>query len=112
MLNNPDMQPNVTINQWIMAILLFDFKLIHIPANKYKGPDGLSQHEPMDGEEDKDDDPKAWIDHILSLSIWEVTWLHTYPTQQCSTWLLGAEDLSANMKATTTSHNLDDEGIA
>ena len=42
MLRNPDIQPNVTINRWIAAILLFDFKLIHIPSDKHHGPDGLS----------------------------------------------------------------------
>jgi hypothetical protein len=31
MLNNLDIQPNVNINWWIASILLFDFKLIHIP---------------------------------------------------------------------------------
>jgi hypothetical protein len=31
MLNNPDIQPNTTINQWIAGILLFDFKLVHVP---------------------------------------------------------------------------------
>ena len=43
MLNNPDVQPNATINHWIAAILLFDFKLAHVPADKHKGPDGLSR---------------------------------------------------------------------
>ena len=32
MLNDPDLQPNATINCWIEGILLFDFKLIHVPA--------------------------------------------------------------------------------
>jgi hypothetical protein len=32
MLNNPDIQPNVTINRWIDGILLFNFKLVHVPA--------------------------------------------------------------------------------
>jgi hypothetical protein len=42
MLNNPDCQPNATINRWIAAIHLFDFKLVHVPAHKHHGPDGLS----------------------------------------------------------------------
>ena len=41
MLNNPDIQSNATINQWIAGILLFDFKLIHVPGMTH-GPDGLS----------------------------------------------------------------------
>ena len=36
MLNNPNIQPNATINRWIAGILLFDFKLVHVP-------DGLSR---------------------------------------------------------------------
>ena len=42
MLNNPDIQPNTVMNRWIAAILLFDFSLIHIPADQHLGPDGLS----------------------------------------------------------------------
>ena len=30
MINNPDLQPNATINRWIAGILLFDFKLRHV----------------------------------------------------------------------------------
>ena len=41
-LSNPDVQPNAAINRWIAAILLFDFKVVHIPAEKHQGPDGLS----------------------------------------------------------------------
>jgi len=41
MLKNPDIQPNATINQWIAAILLFDFNLVHMPAAKHHRPDGL-----------------------------------------------------------------------
>ncbi|KIK73060.1 hypothetical protein PAXRUDRAFT_21273 [Paxillus rubicundulus Ve08.2h10] len=43
MINNPDLQPNVTINRWIAGILLFSFKLVHVPAEKHAGPDGLSR---------------------------------------------------------------------
>ena len=32
MINNPDLQPNATINRWIAGILLFDFKLVHVPG--------------------------------------------------------------------------------
>ena len=74
MLRNPDIQPNATTNRWIAAILLFDFKLVHIPADKHHGPDGLSRREPAAGE-DKEDDPEEWIDHVLSL--WVLTWLAT-----------------------------------
>ena len=33
MINNPDLQPNATINRWIAGILLFHFELRHISAD-------------------------------------------------------------------------------
>jgi hypothetical protein len=57
MLSNPDVQPNAAINRWIAAILLFDFELKHVPADKHKGPDRLSRHASVPGE-DEDDDPE------------------------------------------------------
>src|SRR6266850_5159197 len=55
MLQNPDVQPNATINWWITTILLFDFKLVHVPAEKHCSPDGLSRRGPAPGEEEEDD---------------------------------------------------------
>ena len=72
MLSNPNVQPNA-------AILLFDFKLVHVPANKHKGPDSLSRCKQAPGE-DEDDNPKDWVDGALSLGIWVVSWLDTFPT--------------------------------
>jgi len=46
MLKNSDVRPNVAVNGWIAAIL-FDFKLVHVLAEKHQGPDGLSRHEPV-----------------------------------------------------------------
>ena len=81
MLSNPNVQPNAAINCWIAAILLFDFKfkLAHVPADKHKGPDDLSRREPAPGEEE-DDDPEDWVDNALSLSLWVVSWIDTFPT--------------------------------
>ena len=84
MLSNPDIQPNAAINRWIAAIQLFNFKLVHVPADKHKGPDGLSRHEPVLGE-DEDDDPDDWIDSALSLSTWVVSWLDPFPTNSLRT---------------------------
>jgi RNase H-like domain found in reverse transcriptase/Integrase zinc binding domain len=56
MLNNPDLQPNATLNRWIAGILLFDFTLVHIPATHHKGPDGLSRRPPADNDSDVEDD--------------------------------------------------------
>ena len=78
MLRNPDIQPNATINRWIAAVLLFDFKLVHIPADKHHGPDGLSRREPAKGEEEEEeDDPEDWIDEALSLGVWVSSLLGT-----------------------------------
>ena len=33
MINNPDLQPNATINWWITSILLFHFELHHISTD-------------------------------------------------------------------------------
>jgi hypothetical protein len=73
MLSNPDIQPNTVINRWIAAILLFDFKLVHVPADKHQGPDRLSRREHVEGEDDDGDDPEEWIDKMLRLSIWATT---------------------------------------
>ena len=81
MLSNPDMQPNAAMNRWIAAILLFDFKLVHVPADRHLGPDGLSRREPIPGEEEDEDDPEEWIDNILSLGIWIDTWQHEQTLQ-------------------------------
>ena len=74
MLKNPDVQPNAAINRWIAAILLFDFKLVHVLAEKHQGPDGLSRRKPIPGEDNEDEDPEDWIDNTLSLSIWTDSW--------------------------------------
>ena len=64
MLNEPDLQPNATINRWIQGILLFDFKLIHVPALKHKGPDALSRREPLEEEYSEHEDDEEWLDKI------------------------------------------------
>ena len=64
MLNEPDLQPNATINRWIQGILLFDFKLIHIPAEKHRGPDALSRREPLPEEYSDHDNDDDWLDEI------------------------------------------------
>jgi len=75
MLSNPDVQLNAAINCWITAILLFDFKLVHVPADKHKGPDGLSRRKPIPGEDEEDEDPEDWVDNALALGVWVVSWV-------------------------------------
>jgi len=95
MLKNPDIQPNATINRWIAVILLFDFKLVHVPVEKHHGPDGLSRREPADGESE-DDDPEDWIDATLSLRLWGVSLTHAnHADQAAAVWTL-ASGLPAN----------------
>jgi transposase InsO family protein len=63
MLNDPDLRPNATVNRWIQGILLFDFELVHVPADKHRGPDALSRKELAEDEEmEKEDD--SWLDDI------------------------------------------------
>jgi hypothetical protein len=63
MLNNPDIQPNATINHWIASILLFDFNLVHVPGVTH-GPNGLSRRPAQpDDPPEKEDDYEDWIDH-------------------------------------------------
>ena len=63
MLNHPTLHPNDAINRWIATILLFNFKLVHIPAEKHTGANGLS-HCPHAGEDpllDDSNEIKDWI---------------------------------------------------
>jgi hypothetical protein len=69
MINNPDLQPNTTINQWIAGILLFSFKLIHVSVLKHKGVDGLSRHPPVKEDTMEDSNYEDWIDHAYLFSI-------------------------------------------
>ena len=69
MINNPNLQPNATINRWIASILLFHFELCHVSADKHTGPDGLSRcpHAPLDPPEV--DDVEGWLDDSYSFCI-------------------------------------------
>jgi hypothetical protein len=69
MINNPDLHTNATINQWIVEILLFSFKLVHVSALKHKGIDGLSRRLPIAENLEEDDNHKDWIDHAHPFAI-------------------------------------------
>ena len=68
MLNEPDLQPNAAINRWIQGILTFDFELVHVPADRHKGPDALSRRPLAEGEKAEEDDD-SWLDSIALLSL-------------------------------------------
>ena len=69
MINSPTLHPNDAINRWISAILLFDFELIHVPADRHTGADGLSRRprDPNDPPFDDPDELDDWIDSNTGL---------------------------------------------
>ena len=69
MINNPDLQPNATINWWIAGILLFHFELRHISADRHTSPDGLLHRPPSDDDPPDTDDFKDWLDNSYSFCI-------------------------------------------
>ena len=69
MINNPDLQPNATINRWIAGILLFSFRLVHVPAARHAAADGLSRRPPSDNDPPDEDDFEDWLDRAYSFSV-------------------------------------------
>src|SRR6202795_643136 len=67
MLTSADPHPNAAMNRWIQGILLFDFELIYVPANKFMGPDALSRRTPLPDEYIPEDD--TWLDNIALLML-------------------------------------------
>ena len=66
MLANPDIQPSASINCWILSILTFHFKLVHVKGT-FHGPDGLSRHPKQPDDpvmDDNDFDFDNWIDNL------------------------------------------------
>ncbi len=63
MINNPDMNLSAVINWWVAGILLFDFKLVHIPEVKHS-VDGLSRRRPQPGDEPPQGDNPDWVDKM------------------------------------------------
>ncbi|KIK73683.1 hypothetical protein PAXRUDRAFT_177756, partial [Paxillus rubicundulus Ve08.2h10] len=57
------------MNRWIARILLFSFKLVHVPAEKHAGPDGLSCRPRADADPPILDDHEDWLDAFYSFAI-------------------------------------------
>ena len=76
MINNPDIQPNNMINWWIAGILLFDFRLRHVPAKKHGPADALSRRRMSadDEPDDPDNDPDVWIDQANAFCVEAANW--------------------------------------
>jgi Integrase zinc binding domain len=66
MINNPDIQPSATINRWIAGILLFDFKLRHVPAKDHVAADGLSRRPGAPENPEDEGDVEEWIEQAYS----------------------------------------------
>ncbi|RDB30715.1 hypothetical protein Hypma_006004 [Hypsizygus marmoreus] len=64
MIRNPDL-PNAPMTQWILYLLLFDFKIQHVPAISHQGSDGLScrKHTPEDSD---DEDTEGYLNNIIN----------------------------------------------
>ena len=52
-----------------MGILLFSFRLVHIPAAHHTGADGLSRRLLLDEDPPEEDDFEDWLDNSYSFSI-------------------------------------------
>jgi len=84
MLNEPDLQPSAAINRWIQGILMFDFKLIHVPAERHKGPDALSRRGLAENEIAEDDDD-SWLDDIALLMLIPTHYFPPFPIHSSHT---------------------------
>ena len=69
MINNLDLQPNATINRWIAGILLFTFRLVHVPTTHHMGADGLSRRPSSEDNPAENDDFEDWLDNAYSFSV-------------------------------------------
>jgi len=69
MLNNPDIQPGMAMNRWIVGIKLFQFELVHVPGTLHTGPDGLSCQAPSPNDPVVDDDMDDWLDRTMGFAI-------------------------------------------
>ncbi|KAF9802742.1 hypothetical protein IEO21_09832 [Rhodonia placenta] len=101
MLNEPDLQPNATINRWIQGVLLFHFTLIHVPAERHKGPDALSRRELGEDEEIEEDDD-SWLDNIaLYTEVQERH--HNLLYKEVSSYWVGLLEQGAHVMISTSS---------
>ena len=70
MLNKPDLHPNAAMNRWITAILMFDFKLVHVPGVKHRGLDGLSRRRAAENKEEEEEEEieeaEDWMDKVIA----------------------------------------------
>ncbi|KAJ3554121.1 hypothetical protein NP233_g12490 [Leucocoprinus birnbaumii] len=62
------------MNRWIVAILMFDFELVHVPGERHRGLDGLSRRrkseEDSEDDEELEEEAENWVDEVLGCNIW------------------------------------------
>jgi hypothetical protein len=110
MINNPDIQPNASMNRWIAAILLFNFKLKHVPGKKHAGPDGLSRRRRSPDDEEVDETPEKieeWLDDIISCGIWIANTVHGEDSCLILNVVMGSEDTDKIPEIPTKQATLD-----
>ena len=80
MVNKPDLLPSAPGNHWLAFIQLFDFEIEHVPAERHKGPDGLSRRrrsiedsEDSDSSMEADDENKFAKSPGLNLELTTIT---------------------------------------
>jgi hypothetical protein len=74
MINNPDIQPSATINRWIAGILLFNFRLKHVPGKDHASADGLSRRPQAPEDPIENDDHEDWIDTSYAFGVELLNW--------------------------------------
>src|SRR6266481_6095705 len=85
MLNNPDIQPGVAVNRWIVGIKLFHFDLVHVPATSHHAPDGLSHCTPSPNDPVDDGNPDDWLDNTMGFAIVLMNSAPPWSNQLCLT---------------------------
>ncbi|KAJ3474287.1 hypothetical protein NLI96_g12542 [Meripilus lineatus] len=85
MIKTPDL-PNAPMTRWISYIQLFDFEIVHVPASKFKGPDGLSRKR-RSSQDSLDSDAEEFLDEFfgdshptpINTSVFGLSFSHPYP---------------------------------
>lgn len=112
MLNKPDIHPNAAMNHWILAILIFDFELVHVLGAKHKGPDGLSRRRIVEskGEVAGDgiEEAEEWVDEVLGCRIWVAGSLEKKKNEA---WVLAAGKELRSDKDITSERKGEMEGL-
>jgi hypothetical protein len=98
MLWNPDISPSESMNRWILAILTFDFTIVHVPGTRHTH-NRLSRWKPQPGDKkEPEDNFKDWIDNINGF----IHFLNPHPSISNYTTLTPPITLYVNSNPATT----------